>query len=182
MKILKKHYWVIIPIILAIVLFTTPIWLEWLWMYSDKKFIKEQRQNTSLVDYSTPFHLKTRKIIVSDLSKMIQEEPFGTSGEVVYHPKNLKETEYLLDSLKGMKIDLTVELTLNSKVDSLNQQEKIQLRQKAIELVGFENISKATHVKFVVFKETDYTIKKELKYPLKIDDEYAVLLDLIELK
>lgn len=181
MKTLKKYYWLIIPIIVGIILFSMPWWYAKL-LLDDTSFRNKQLENTSLVDYSTPFHLKTRRLIVSDLSKMIQEEPFGTSGEVVYHPKNLKETEYLLDSLKGMKIDLTVELTLNSKVDSLNQQEKIKLRQKAIELVGFENISKATHVKFEVFKETDYTIKKELKYPLKIDDEYAVLLDLIELK
>jgi len=182
MKIFMKvfsYYWIIIPAIIGIVLFTTPLWLEWLLMSSARQFRKEQHQSTSLVDYAIPYNLKIRDIYVSDLTNMVMLEPIGTEGEITYKPNTLNDAILLLDSLKGKKTHLQISLTLNSKKDTLNQQEKIQLQQRVIALVGIDNIKKANYVKMYIFKATDYIIQMDSIYYLKVDDDYLVQLGLI---
>ncbi len=177
-----------IPIIIGIILFTMPWWYFFLIFNSNKNFEKEtkkQHQNTSLVDYSIPYNLKIRYIKVFDLG--MKENPSGLDtlpgkGNISYHPNNLDEAVRLLDALKDRKIQLYIELTLNTLKDTLNQQAKMQLRQKTIDLIEYQDIKKATGVEILVFKETDYTIQQEIEYPIGKDDEYAVLLTRIEVK
>lgn len=186
MKKIFSYYWIIIPAIVGIILFTTPLWLEQLLLYSDREFANKQRQDTSLVDYSIPNNLKVRKIYVSDLTGTNQKEttpiePIETNKVTSYHPDDTIATSLLLDSLNGREIILSIELSLNAKGDTLTLQEKKVLRQNAISLIGMENIMKATHAKIFIYKETNYTIQKDMKYSLA-DDDYIVLLEQMNIK
>lgn len=191
MKILKRiigYYWIIIPIIIGIFLFSMPLWYTYLMFNSDSNFkeeIKEHHQNTSLVDYSISNNLKVRHIRVYDLG--LKDSVLGLhitseSGNISYLPDNINEAKKLLDILQNRKTGIEIELTLNSQKDTLEPQEKIQLRQNAIDLIGHQNIQKATFAEALIFKETNYIIQTDIKYPIKKDDEYAVLLGWITFK
>lgn len=185
MGIIKKivsYYWIIIPSIIGIILFSMPWWYTNLLFNNDdiNESIAENKANVSLVDYSIPFNLKVRgfsiwEVVYENTEDSIANIPSRT-GTYRNYTDNIIRANFLIDSLKGKKIDLTIEMTLNLPKDSLSQQEKAKLEQMSMNLIGLEIIKKVTKCSIYIFKETNYTINSKKEKMLYDYNENTVLL------
>ena len=184
------YYWIIIPALIGIILFSMPWWYVKLFVapFYDgvNESIKEHKSNTSLVDYTNPFNLKIRQISIWDITDVNEEESeditLNNPGAHNYLTDNLTRFYFLLDSLKDRKTDITIELTLNTPKDTLNQQEQVRLRQGSFNLIELDSIQNVAYCRFYILKETDFTIQYSKEYTLSPTNERVVLLGQITVK